>query len=82
VDTEAEMQRMAVDAFEMLSCRDFARIDFKCDDQGVPYFLEINPLPTFAPDGTFAILAELSGQSYADFLSGILDQALRRVTSP
>jgi D-alanine-D-alanine ligase len=82
VDIEAEMQRMAVDAFEMLSCRDFARIDFKCDDQGEPYFLEINPLPTFAPDGTFAILAELSGQSYADFLSGILDQALRRVTSP
>ena len=82
METEVEMQRMAVTAFENLSCLDFARIDFKCDDHGVPYFLEINPLPTFAPDGTFAILAELSGQSYADFLCGMLDQALRRVTRP
>ncbi len=48
---------LAIRAYDALDCRDFARADFKCDDAGRPIFLEINPLPTFAPDGSFGILA-------------------------
>ena len=42
-------------------------------------FLEINPLPTFAVDGTFAILAELEGRSAEAFLGEILADGLRRL---
>lgn len=76
---EAEMQRLAVLVYEKLEVRDYARIDFRVDREGRPWFLEINTLPTFAPDGTFAILAELMGQTYPEFLSGVLDKALRRI---
>jgi D-alanine-D-alanine ligase len=60
--------------------RDFARLDFKVGMDGKPYFLEINPLPTFAVDNTFAILAELEGVPYEEFLAGILKEAVQRIT--
>ena len=80
-DLEAEMQRLALLAYRKLECRDFARIDFRVDRDGRPWFLEINPLPTFAPDGTFAVLAELLGVPYEAFLSDVLGEALGRVAS-
>ena len=78
-EIEAALQRDAVIIYEKLECLDFARIDFRIDADGRPSFLEINPLPTFAPDGTFAIIAELMNRSYNDFLAEILDRALSRV---
>ncbi|MEQ9103188.1 MAG: D-alanine--D-alanine ligase [Rhodothermales bacterium] len=74
---EAQLTTDALTVFRKLECRDFARLDFRVDAEGRPWFLEINPLPTFAPDGTFAIMAELMGQTYPAFLASILDDALR-----
>ena len=79
-ELEARLQRDALTVFNKLECNDFARVDFRVDADGKPWFLEINPLPTFAPDGTFAIMAELMGQSYSDFLASVLDEALRRIS--
>jgi D-alanine-D-alanine ligase len=76
---EAELAAHSVAAFGALRCRDFARADWKCDADGRPRFLEINPLPTFATDGSFAILAELSGVTYAAFLARVLEEGLRRL---
>jgi len=76
---ERELAQLALLAFEALDCRDFARADFKLDAAGRPYFLEINPLPTFAPDGSFAILAELAGRAPEDLIAEILGEALERL---
>lgn len=76
---EAALQAHAVTIYEKLECNDFARVDFRVDAEGRPWFLEINPLPTFAPDGTFAIIAELAGQSYEDFLADVLGRGLSRL---
>lgn len=76
---EAELGRLARRIYDKLQCRDFARIDFRADATGQPWFLEINPLPTFDPNGTFAILAELSGQAYPDFLASVLKQGFERL---
>jgi D-alanine-D-alanine ligase len=78
---ESLMQRDSLAVFEKLGCHDFARVDFRVDVAGKAWFLEINPLPTFAPDGTFAVIAELMGQSYQEFLSGLLKEALERALS-
>lgn len=61
-----------------MQVKDFARLDFKLDADGNPYFLEINPLPTFAVDNTYAILAELDDSPYDAFLSVILQSSIRR----
>ena len=66
-------------AYDALECRDFARADFRLDAAGRPHFLEMNPLPTVAPDGSFAILAELAGQSLEDLLAGVFGDGLHRL---
>ncbi len=76
---EEELAALALRAFEALACRDFARADFKLDAAGRPFFLEINPLPTFAPDGSFGILAELEGRPLEALLADVLGEGLRRL---
>ncbi len=76
---ETVLQKQAMAVYKKLECKDFARIDFRVDAEGQPWFLEINPLPTFAPDGTFAIIAELAGQSYEAFLADVLKRGLKRL---
>lgn len=66
LDEQLKMWSLAL--CEELGVRHFARLDFKCDEAGHPFFLEINPLPTFAVDQTFAILAELEGVEFGEWL--------------
>ena len=81
LETELEdrLQDHALRAYEKLECKDFARADFRIDAEGRPWFLEINPLPTFAPDGTFAIIAELMNRDYDAFLAELIKCGLDRV---
>jgi D-alanine-D-alanine ligase len=78
-ELEAELARLALRAFQALECRDFARVDFRLDERDAPRFLEINPLPTFAPDGSFGILAELEGRPLDALLADVLQAALERL---
>lgn len=78
-ELEEQLQTLAVRAFETLDCRDFARTDFRVDHTGKAWFLEINPLPTFAPDDTFAIVAELLGRDYVEYLAEVFEKGLTRL---
>ncbi len=78
---EAALQRDALSVHHALGLADVSRSDFRLGADGRPQFLEVNPLPTFAPDGTFAILAELAGVPYRAFLADLLAEALARVTT-
>lgn len=65
-------------SFHALGCRDLARVDFRVRD-GVPYFLEINPLPGLNPDySDMVILARLMGISYEQLISSIVQASLKR----
>jgi len=46
----AEIERTALAAYRVLRCRDWARVDLRCDARGVPQVLEVNPLPGIHPD--------------------------------
>jgi D-alanine-D-alanine ligase len=78
-ELEDELHDLSLRAFAAFECLDFARIDFRLDAQERPVFLEINPLPTFAPDGSFGILAELEGRSLEDLLAEVLCAGLSRL---
>jgi len=76
-DTEA-VERAAQTAFRSLGCRDVARVDFRLR-RGVPYFLEVNPLPGLNPDSSdLVIMADLAGWTYAMLIERILEAALDR----
>lgn len=78
-DTNGRLLEAALATYEILGCRDVARIDFRVR-AGVPYFLEANPLPGLAPDWSdLVILSKGMGISHADLIRRIWDTALRRV---
>ncbi len=78
-DLEQRLAELAVRAYRALECRDFARADFKLDAKGEVQFLEMNPLPTFAPDASFGILAELEGRAVHELVAEVLAGGLRRL---
>jgi D-alanine-D-alanine ligase len=68
----------ALTAFAALGCRDVARADFRVRG-GVPYFLEINPLPGLNPaTGDLCVLATGLGITHAELIGMILDAAVKR----
>jgi D-alanine-D-alanine ligase len=69
----------ALTVYRVLGCRDVSRIDFRLKD-GVPYFLEVNPLPGLNPEsGDLMIMARLRGISHAEVIETILQAALQRL---
>ena len=78
---DREARQAALTLFAALGCRDMARVDFRVDAEGRVYVLEINPLPSFDPEGTIGLLAEHLGRTYADLVGDILDAALTRLRS-
>ena len=56
-----------------------SRVDFRLDDEGRPVFLELNPLPTFAVDGSFGVQAELEGREPADLLAEVFADGVARL---
>jgi D-alanine-D-alanine ligase len=64
--------------FHELGCRDVARIDFRVRD-GIPYFLELNPLPGLNPeDSDLVIMSRLLAWPYERLVGAIVDAALAR----
>ena len=70
---DAKARDIARRVFETLGCRDLARVDLRVDEQGTVWFLEINPLPSLDPEGSFGLLAEHLGVTYTHLIGRILD---------
>lgn len=81
--TRAEIdavEKVALDAWRALGCRDVARIDVRNDAAGNPKFIECNPLPGLAPGWSdLAILWDRTGGTYATLVGAILDEATTRL---
>jgi D-alanine-D-alanine ligase len=76
--TVEDVRRAAQTVFRVLGCRDLARVDFRLRD-GIPYFLEVNPLPGLNPDTSdLVIMARLRGWSYERLIERILHAAMER----
>ena len=75
----SESADIALQAFNGLGCRDLARVDCRCDRDGRPQFLEVNPLPGLHPVlGDLVILADFVGVSYAGLIESVIASALHR----
>ena len=74
-----EIINSSLKVFKILGCRDFARLDFKFDSEGVPYFLEVNPLAGLNPKSSdMPIMAYKLGWTYQALISTILNAAIQR----
>jgi D-alanine-D-alanine ligase len=69
----------ALQAYRALECRDAARIDFRSDEIGEPYFLEANPLAGLNPwHSDLPILAAQNGIEFVDLIGMVVDAGLAR----
>lgn len=72
------VRRAALAAYRILGCRDVSRVDFRLRD-GVPYFLEVNPLPGLNPEsGDLVLLSRMVGWTYPQLIGRIVEEAVRR----
>ncbi|MBN1206217.1 MAG: ATP-grasp domain-containing protein [Myxococcaceae bacterium] len=76
--TAEDMRKMAQTIFRVLDCRDLGRIDFRLSDAGVPYFLEINALPSLEPGAGIYAAAELEGLHLDGVIGSIIQSAAKR----
>ncbi|MGK5094425.1 D-alanine--D-alanine ligase [Deltaproteobacteria bacterium TL4] len=75
-----ESADVALRSWRGLGCFDGGRIDLRMDAQGVPNFLEVNPLPGLNPQHSdLPILCRLAGISYLTLIREIVESALERV---
>ncbi len=78
----AELNRLALAAFQVTGCADVARVDFRldADDGDRPYILEVNPLPGLYPGLSDLVLAATAmDMPYNALINAILDAARVRV---
>ncbi len=74
-----KIEEYSLKIFGELGCRDFARVDFKVNRNGVPYFLEINPLAGLNPRSSdLPIMAGLLDIPYKVLIEKIFNAALDR----
>lgn len=73
------IEEVALKAYQALECRDVSRVDLRVGEDGIPYFLEINPLPGLSPIyGDLPIMAKHMGWEYPQLIRAIFHHALKR----
>jgi D-alanine-D-alanine ligase len=72
------LRDLAVRAYRLLGCRDYARVDLRVSPAGQPYLLEVNPNPCISPDGGLAAAVAAAGQTHAEFIVQTARAALAR----
>lgn len=76
--TKKKVEKIALDAFNALNCRDYARVDIRLDKNENPYVIEINPNPDISTDSGFARAANAAGLSYPELIKTIVSFPLER----
>ncbi|MFI5805415.1 D-alanine--D-alanine ligase family protein [Streptomyces sp. NPDC051561] len=76
----AELQRLAVEAFDAASCEGLVRADFFLQDNGEFVINEINTMPGFTPISMYPRMWQESGVPYAELVDRLIQAALRRPT--
>jgi D-alanine-D-alanine ligase len=70
---EIDIYNKAMQIYDLIGCRHYARIDFRLSKDNHPYFLEVNTLPGFTDMSLFPMAAKSEGISYKDLLLKIIE---------
>jgi D-alanine-D-alanine ligase len=70
---------VALAAWRALRCRDGGRIDIRCDGNGQPHFIEVNPIAGLRPEHSdLCFIANYEGVSYRQLIGKIMASFLKR----
>ncbi|MFQ6404876.1 D-alanine--D-alanine ligase [Methylophilus sp. 'Pure River'] len=76
---EKQIQAEALQAFNVLGCRGWGRVDFLMDEAGKHYFLEVNTSPGMTDHSLVPMAAKAAGMDFDALVIRILQQTLRDV---
>ncbi|MFD9033856.1 D-alanine--D-alanine ligase family protein [Streptomyces sp. NPDC059567] len=79
-EATAEIQRLAVAAYEAVSCEGLVRADFFLTEDGEFVINEINTMPGFTPISMYPRMWQESGVSYPELVDRLIQAALTRST--
>ncbi len=74
---EDELKKVSLRAYELLCCRDYARVDIRLKKE-VPYVLEVNPNPDISPEAGFTRSLKAACIPFKNFVERIVSFALER----
>jgi D-alanine-D-alanine ligase len=76
-EQETAYQKMALQAFHLVGCRDWGRVDFMLDGSGNPYLLEVNTSPGMTDHSLVPMAARAAGKEFDALCLEILELTLR-----
>jgi D-alanine-D-alanine ligase len=72
------MELLALKCWGVFGLAGYARVDFRVDENGRPWILEINANPCITPDAGFEASARHAGLSYTDIVETLVEDAMTR----
>ncbi|MFC1700008.1 ATP-grasp domain-containing protein, partial [Candidatus Omnitrophota bacterium] len=77
-DLEQRLTTLATEAYRLMKCQDYGRVDFRIGQDGQPYVLEVNPNPDISEDAGLSTMAKAGKIDYKQLIERILFSALER----
>ncbi len=74
----AKLNRLAMQAYRLLGCQDYARADFRVTPSGKAYLLEVNPNPEISVGSDLTEALSSAGMPHSEFIVALVEQAARR----
>ena len=74
----AELSRIALECWNAFELDGYARVDFRVDDDGRPWVLEVNANPCLSADAGFAAMLAAAGIAFPVALAWLLAAAEAR----
>lgn len=78
IKIKRKIEKIALEAYNVMNCRDYARVDIRLSKENIPYVIEVNPNPDVSYDSGFARAAAAIGIDYSGLLEAITNLALNR----
>jgi D-alanine-D-alanine ligase len=79
--THDRISQIALAAFRLTGCRDYARVDLRMDDQGRVYVLEVNANPDIGLSAGFARALGVAGIGYEEFVERLVEHSFSTRTA-
>src|SRR3989338_3521115 len=77
-ETSERVQQVALNAYQALGCRDFARVDMMLNKNNFPYVLEINTIPGFTSTSLLPKAAKCRGYEFSDLCIKLIKLAYEK----
>lgn len=75
---EQKIRDIAVQTYQVMQVQDYGRVDFRIDDAGEVFVLEVNPNPYLAAEDYLGMILDVAGMTYARLVEMIIESAVKR----